>query len=103
VTLRDVATDLDAAVLVVARAGLGTLNHSGLTVESLVAHHVSCAGVVIGAWPAEPGPAETSNREALERIAPVRAVLPTGAGASTPEAFADVSAVAFDTEWVRSL
>ena len=103
VTLRDLATDLRAAVLVVARAGLGTLNHTALTVESLVARTISCAGVVVGAWPVEPGPAETSNREALDRIAPVRAVLPTGAGSSTREAFAEVSVAAFGTEWVRSL
>lgn len=103
VTLRDLANDLDAAVLVVARAALGTLNHTALTVESLVTQGIPCAGVVIGEWPLEPGPAETSNREALDRIAPVRAVLPTGAGALTPEAFADVSAGAFSAEWVRSL
>jgi dethiobiotin synthetase len=103
VTLRDLATDLGAAVLVVARAGLGTLNHATLTVESLVASGILCAGLVIGAWPAEPGPAETSNREALDRIAPVRAALPSGAGALAPEAFAKLSAAAFDADWVQSL
>ena len=34
-TLADVAALLDAPVLVVARAGLGTLNHTALTVEAL--------------------------------------------------------------------
>lgn len=103
VTLRDLATDLDAAVLVVARAGLGTLNHAALTVEALAAVGVPCAGLVIGAWPAEPGVAESSNRTALERIAAVRAVLPSGAGALTAPDFAELSAGAFATEWVRSL
>ena len=103
VTLRDLATDLDATVLVVARAGLGTLNHATLTVESLVASGIPCAGLVIGSWPSDPGPAETSNRAALDRIAPVRAVLPAAAGALTPRAFADMSAGAFVGDWVQSL
>ncbi|WP_161600592.1 dethiobiotin synthase [Mycolicibacterium hodleri] len=103
VTLRDLATDLDATVLVVARAGLGTLNHATLTVESLAAWSIPCAGLVIGSWPPNPGPAETSNRVALDRIAPVRAALPAAAGALTPLAFAELSAGAFVGDWVRSL
>ncbi|MGV0801461.1 dethiobiotin synthase, partial [Mycolicibacterium elephantis] len=35
-TLRDVARDLGAPVLVVAAAGLGTLNHTALTLEALI-------------------------------------------------------------------
>jgi dethiobiotin synthetase len=103
VTLRELAADLGAAVLVVVRAGLGTLNHTALTVESLAAAGISCAGLVIGSWPAQPGPAETSNREALERIAPVRAALPAGAGTLQARAFADLSAGAFAADWVQSL
>lgn len=102
-TLRDLATDLDAAVLVVARAGLGTLNHAALTVEALAAEGIPCAGLVIGSWPSQPGVAEASNRAALDRIAPLRAALPSGAGALTPKAFAELSAAAFATEWVQGL
>lgn len=100
-TLRDLAVDLGAAALVVTRAGLGTLNHTALTLEALAAQHVACAGLVIGSWPDEPGPVETSNREALGRLAPVRAALPAGAGAKGD--FAAISAAAFDTDWVRAL
>ena len=103
VTLRDVAAELGAAVLVVVRAGLGTLNHTALTVEALAARGISCAGLVIGAWPVTPGVAETTNLDALARIAPVRAVLPAGVGAATPEAFAALSVSAFDVEWVQSV
>lgn len=102
-TLRDLAAQVDAAVLVVVRAGLGTLNHAALTVESLGSQTIPCAGLVIGSWPAEPGPAETSNREALEEIAPVRATLPAGAGSLTSTAFAELSARAFAAGWVQSL
>lgn len=103
VTLRDLAVDLGAAVLVVVDAELGTLNHTALTLESLAGQGLSCAGLVIGSWPAQPGSAATSNRGALARQAPVRAVLPAGAGALGGAEFAAMSTAAFDTDWVRSL
>ncbi|BBZ44461.1 dethiobiotin synthase [Mycobacterium parmense] len=103
VTLRDLAVDLGAAVLVVAAAGLGTLNHTALTLEALVSHDVSCAGVVIGSWPRRVGTVETSNREALARMAAVRAALPAGAASMDGGEFADMSAAAFDRDWVTSL
>jgi len=103
VTLRDLAVEVGAAALVVATAELGTLNHTALTLESLAAHKVSCAGLVIGSWPARPGLAETSNRSALDRLAPVRAALPAGAGSMNPADFAALSAEAFDRDWVTTL
>jgi dethiobiotin synthetase len=103
VTLRDLAVELGAAVLVVATPQLGTLNHTALTLEALGAKGVSCAGVVIGSWPSRPGPVETSNRSALARLAPLRAALPAGAGSVDPAAFADMAAAAFDRDWVSAL
>jgi dethiobiotin synthetase len=102
-TLRDVAMDLAAPVLVVVAAGLGTLNHTALTLESLASQGIPCAGLVIGAWPADPGPAEEGNREALSSLAPLRAVLPAGLGAMSATEFEAVSASAFDSAWVASL
>ena len=103
VTLRDLAVDLSALVLVVVKPGLGTLNHATLTLEALASQDVSCAGLVIGAWPGEPGVAEEGNREALRELAPLRAVLPAGAGSCSAADFAALSEVAFDPSWVRSL
>jgi dethiobiotin synthetase len=103
VTLRDLASDLGAAVLVVVAPGLGTLNHTALTVESLAAQNVRCAGVVIGSWPTEPGVAEADNREALSRLAPLRAALPAGAGSLSAAEFASVSEAAFERGWVAGL
>jgi len=97
-TLRDLA-----AALVVATAELGTLNHTALTVESLAAHRISCAGLVIGNWPLQPGVVETSNRSALVRLAPLRAALPAGAGSMKSGEFMAMSADAFDRAWVTSL
>src|SRR5262249_6103651 len=47
VTLRDVARDLGASVVVVVSPGLGTLNHTALTLEALAAQGIPCAGLVI--------------------------------------------------------
>jgi dethiobiotin synthetase len=103
VTLRDLAVDLGAAALVVTTAELGTLNHTALTLEALAAQNVSCAGLVIGSWPARPGLVETSNRSALARLAPVRAALPAGAGSMDASDFAAMSAGAFDRYWITTL
>lgn len=103
VTLRDLAIDLGAAALVVCQAGLGTLNHTALTLEALDRKGVSCAGLVIGCWPDRPGVAEDYNRVALARLAPVRAVLPEGSGALARSDFAAMSARAFDPDWVVGL
>lgn len=103
VTLRDLAAELAAPVLIVVAAGLGTLNHTALTLEALAAHDVSCAGLIIGAWPAQPGVAEIDNREALARLAPVRAALPAGLGTLGASDFAQISARAFDPDWVTGL
>jgi dethiobiotin synthetase len=102
-TLRDLAADLGAAALVVATAELGTLNHTALTVESLAAQGISCAGLVIGNWPLRPGVVETSNRSALARLAPLRAALPAGAGSMKSAEFMAMSAHAFDRAWVATL
>jgi dethiobiotin synthetase len=102
-TLRDLARDLGAPVLVVVRSGLGTLNHTALTLEALATQGVGCAGLVIGAWPVRPDTAEAGNREALDCLSPLRAVLPAGAGSLSPGEFESMSASAFDGRWVAGL
>jgi dethiobiotin synthetase len=81
-TLADVAALLDAPVIVVARAGLGTLNHTALTCEALRARGLHCAGVVIGSWPAGPDLASRCNLDELAAYAgaPVLGRMPAGAG-----------------------
>ena len=88
-TLVDLARALDAPVLVVVRAGLGTLNHTALTCAALRAGGVQCGGVVVGAWPADPDLAATCNLEDLPIYAghPLVGALPDGAGGLDPEAF----------------
>ena len=103
VTLRDIARDAHAPVVVVVSAGLGTLNHTALTLEALAAQNIPCDGLVIGAWPADPGPAELTNREALARMAPLRAVLPADAAVLSGEEFEQMSAVAVDMDWLAGV
>lgn len=102
-TLRDLAVELAAPVLIVAEAGLGTLNNTALNLEALGSKGLSTAGLVIGSWPAQPGTAEKSNRDALARMAPVRAALPAGAPTMSPKDFELLSARAFDPDWVAGL
>lgn len=102
-TLRDLAGDLRAPVLTVVAPGLGTLNHTALTLEALAARRIESAGLVIGAWPTEPGAAEVSNFRALALQAPLRAALPANLAAVSAPAFESVSASAFERSWVESL
>jgi dethiobiotin synthetase len=92
-TLADVAGLLDAPVLVVARAALGTLNHTALTCEALRARGLRCAGVVVGAWPTQPDLASRCNLIDLGAYAgaPVVGRLPEGAGRLHREAFLAVA------------
>ncbi|MFN8098367.1 MAG: dethiobiotin synthase [Dermatophilaceae bacterium] len=87
-TIADVATGLGAPLIVVTRAGLGTLNHTELTLEALARRGLSVAGLIIGAWPAHPGAIERSNREHLAGLGvPLLGALPDGAGALSPAEF----------------
>jgi dethiobiotin synthetase len=81
-TIADLAAALDASVVVVAAAGLGTLNHTALTLEALAARKLAPAGVVIGSWPRRPGAAELANLTDLRAVAggPLAGVMPEGAG-----------------------
>jgi len=68
-TIADLARTLDAPVLLVASAGLGTLNHTALTLEAMAGRGLELAGLVIGAWPAQPDVAARSNVADLEMLA----------------------------------
>jgi dethiobiotin synthetase len=84
-----VSLRLPIDVVVVVRAGLGTLNHTALTVEALGARGLSPAGLVIGSWPAEPGLAERCNLDDLPLVTgvPLLGRVAEGAGALDADAF----------------
>ncbi|WP_433307756.1 dethiobiotin synthase [Actinoplanes sp. CA-030573] len=83
-TVADLAITLGVKTIVVARAGLGTLNHTALTLEALSRRGVP-AGVVIGAWPPQPELVHWAN---LSELAPhLIGALPAGAGSMDPGVF----------------
>ncbi len=83
-TVADLAVALDAPAVVVVRAGLGTLNHTALTLEALERRGVT-AHVVIGSWPAAPELVHFANLDDLP--GPLHGLLPDGAGALAPGVF----------------
>jgi dethiobiotin synthetase len=80
--IRDLAVDLDLPVVVAARPGLGTINHTLLTLEAARVAGLDPAGVVMTPWPEEPSPAEESNRATVERLGGVDV---SGLPAATPD------------------
>lgn len=69
--VRDFAVGAGLPVVVVASPGLGTINHTLLTIEAVRAAGLEVAFVVLTPWPAEPSVMEESNRESIERLAGV--------------------------------
>lgn len=87
--VRDLAVDLGLPMVIAASPGLGTINHTLLTLESARTAKLNVAAVVLTPWPEEPGAIERSNRETIEDLGQVRVeVLPPldlSAPASWPE------------------
>ena len=75
-TFADLALALDLPLAIVARPGLGTLNHTALTVEVARARGIALAGVIVCGTSADPDVAERTNLTELRRIAPLLAALP---------------------------
>ena len=69
--VRDLARDLALPVVVVASPGLGTINHTLLTIQAVRDTGLEVAAVVLNPWPANPSAMELSNRETIERLGAV--------------------------------
>jgi dethiobiotin synthetase len=63
--VRDLAMKLRLPLVIAARPGLGTINHTLLTVEAARAVGMRIAGIVLTPWPENPDPVESSNRETV--------------------------------------
>jgi dethiobiotin synthetase len=95
--VRDFAVDLGLPVVVAARTGLGTINHTLLTVEAARAGGLQVAGVVMTPWPDAPAEMERSNRATVERLAGVAvSALPR----TTPERLAEAGASLPLDDWL---
>lgn len=70
-SVRDLAVALGLPLVIAARPGLGTINHSLLTIEAARAAGLQVRAVVLTPWPQAPSVMERSNRETIERLGAV--------------------------------
>lgn len=70
--VRDLAVDLGLPLVIAAPPGLGTINHTLLTIEAARAADLTVQAVVLTPWPHEPSAIEESNRETIEALGEVR-------------------------------
>lgn len=78
-SVADLAQRLRIPALIVSRAGLGTINHTVMTVECLRSRGVECLGFFLNRYPPTPDLAERTN---ADRIAAITGALHLG---SIPE------------------
>lgn len=69
--VRNLAADLGLPLVVVAAPGLGTINHTLLTIEAAWSAELEVAAVVLNPWPREPGRMEESNLETIAELSGV--------------------------------
>ena len=96
--VRDLALELGLPVLIAARTGLGTINHTLLTIEAARAIGLRVAGVVMTPWPDAPEPIELSNRATVERLGRVSV---SGLPQTDPESLAGAASHLPLEEWLR--
>ncbi|HEY2180187.1 MAG TPA: dethiobiotin synthase [Solirubrobacteraceae bacterium] len=67
-TVCDLAVALGLPLLIAARPGLGTINHTLLTLQSARAAGLRVRAVVLTPWPEQPSRLESYNRETMARL-----------------------------------
>jgi dethiobiotin synthetase len=95
-SILDLARALGLPLIVVARTGLGTINHTLLTVEVARAAGLDVAAVVMTPW-SDPEPIERSNRATVERLAGVTVC---GLAPTTPATLAAAGAALPLDDWL---
>jgi dethiobiotin synthetase len=71
-TVSDLAIALELPLLIAARPGLGTINHTLLTLRAARATGLEVRAVVLTPWPEDPSALELSNRETIARMGNVQ-------------------------------
>ncbi|HVW47703.1 MAG TPA: dethiobiotin synthase [Solirubrobacterales bacterium] len=69
--VRGLAVELGYPLVVVAPPGLGTINHTMLTVDSARSVGLKVAAIVLTPWPEEPTTIESDNRETVANLSGV--------------------------------
>ena len=67
----DLIHECEFPVLLVARLGLGTLNHTLLSLECLQSHKIPCAGIILNQLTPTTGIAEETNPDVLKKMSPI--------------------------------
>jgi len=89
--VRDLAVELDLPLVIAAQTGLGTINHTLLTIEAARAAGLNVTGVVLTPWPDEPDRMQKNNRETIGRLGDVSVcVLPETSPDQVGEAGAEL-------------
>ena len=70
--VRDLMRDLALPIVIVAPPGLGTINHTLLTLEAARTAGLEIRSVVLNPWPADPSLVARSNRETIEALGRIR-------------------------------
>ena len=89
--VRDLAVDLGLPLVVAASPGLGTINHTLLTLEAARAAGLSVAAVVLTPWPEEPSAIERSNRETIAGLGKVAVLTLAQLDLDEPESWPELT------------
>lgn len=98
--MRDYALDLGLPLVIAARPGLGTINHTLLTIESARAAGLRVLGVVLTPWPEKPDAVQRSNRDAIARLGGVEVATLPAVGTDAASLAAAGAGLPLD-RWVR--
>jgi dethiobiotin synthetase len=98
--VRALARELALGVVIAARPGLGTINHTLLTLEAARAASLDVRAVVLTPWPREPGTIERSNRATIERLGAVEVATLELLSELTPPALAAAGATLPYEAWL---
>jgi dethiobiotin synthetase len=95
-TVRDLAVALGLPLLIAAGPGLGTINHTLLTLDVARAAGLGVHAVVLTPWPEHPSELEQSNRATIARLGDVEVV---GLGWVASPAVADLARAGDALPW----
>ena len=99
--VRDLARAVGLPLLIAARPGLGTINHTLLTLEAARAAQLVVAAVVLTPWPEQPSLIESSNLETIARLGEVEVGTLPWVAAPTRESLAAAAASLPLERWLR--
>jgi dethiobiotin synthetase len=98
--VRAFAGAVDLPLVIAARPGLGTINHTLLTLEAARSVGLDVRAVVMTPWPAAPTVLEQSNRETIEQAGGVRVATLGLVDPLSPDALAHAGAGLPLDEWI---